>query len=202
MPIVQFLKRPSREHQPLICFVDLQVEYVAEGRALALEEVTAWTKNCRELLSVARAQRRPIAHFRQLRRGPFLNPATSFACWIEEFRPRPSEMVFERDLPSCYTSTDFASVLDHIDNPTIILAGLTGDGACLATVLEGFHRRHHYIFVRDASWTPRLGVLDGPASHACVSAIIGEYAEVSSTASIIRWLGHATSKAESVGGLN
>jgi nicotinamidase-related amidase len=202
MPIVQFLKRPCREQQPLICFVDLQVEYVAEGRALALDEVACWTANCRELLSFAREQRRPIAHFRQLRREPLLNPATSFSGWIEEFRPRPSEMVFERALPSCYAATEFAAVLDHIDNPTIILAGLTGHGACLATVLDGFHRRHHYIFVRDASWTPPIDPLDAPATHACVSAIIGDYAEVSTTAGIIRWLGSVNSKAENVGGLN
>ena len=128
MSIIQLVQTANRADQPLVCFLDLQVEYVAEGRALALEAGTPWMENCRRLLALARAERMSIAHFRQLRRGTVLNPATGFANWIEEFRPRPSEMVFERALPSCYAAEKFASVLDYIDHPIIVLAGLTGHG--------------------------------------------------------------------------
>jgi nicotinamidase-related amidase len=196
MPIIQLVQTANRVDQPLICFLDLQVEYVAEGRALALDACTPWMENCRQLLALARTERMSIAHFRQLRRGTVLNPATGFASWIEEFRPRPSEMIFERALPSCYAAERFASVLDHIDHPIVILAGLTGHGACLATVLDGFHRRHRFIYVSDASSTPGLGTLDAAASHACVTEIIGCYAEVSTTEKIIRWLGGVNSKAK------
>jgi nicotinamidase-related amidase len=199
MPIIQLVQTANRVDQPLVCFLDLQVEYVAEGRALALDACTPWMENCRELLALARAERMSIAHFRQLRRGTVLNPATGFANWIEEFRPRPSEMIFERALPSCYAAERFASVLDHIDHPVVILAGLTGHGACLATVLDGFHRRHRFIYVSDASSTPRLGALDTAASHACVTEIIGCYAEVSTTEKITRWLGGVTSKMNLIG---
>ena len=189
MPTLHLVHTASRTDRPLICFLDLQMEYVADGRALALEARAPWTENCRQLLELARAERMSIAHFRQLRRGTVLNPATGFANWIDEFRPRPSEMIFERSLPSCYAAERFASVLDHIDHPIIVMAGLTGHGACLATVLDGFHRRHRIIYVSDASCTPRLGVLDAAAAHACVTEIIGCYAEVSSTEKIISWLG-------------
>ena len=199
MSIIQLVQTANRADQPLVCFLDLQVEYVAEGRALALEAGTPWMENCRRLLALARAERMSIAHFRQLRRGTVLNPATGFANWIEEFRPRPSEMVFERALPSCYAAEKFASVLDYIDHPIIVLAGLTGHGACLATVLDGFHRRHHFIYVSDASATPRLGSLDPGASHACVTEIIGSYAEVGSTEKTIKWLGSLTMKTSLVG---
>jgi nicotinamidase-related amidase len=199
MSVIQLVQTASRANPPLVCFLDLQVEYVAEGRALALEDATPWMENCRQLLAFARAERMSIAHFRQLRRGTVLNPATGFANWIEEFRPRPSEMVFERAMPSCYAAEKFASVLDHIDHPTVVLAGLTGHGACLATVLDGFHRRHHFIYVSDASATPRLGNLDCGASHACVTDIIGCYAEVSSTDKIVNWLGAVTLKANLMG---
>jgi nicotinamidase-related amidase len=198
MSIIQLVQPASRLDWPLICFLDLQVEYVVEGRALALEGNTPWMENCRQLLAFARAERMPIAHFRQLRRGTMLNPATGFANWIEEFRPRPSEMVFERALPSCYAAERFASVLDHIDCPTVVLAGLTGHGACLATVLDGFHRRHRFVYVSDASSTPRLGTLDAAASHACVTEIIGCYAEVGATNKILKWLGRGTLKASLV----
>ena len=202
MPILQFVQRAGRARLPLVCFLDLQMEYIADGRPLALKEHTPWSANCRELLAFARQQRIPIAHFRQLWREPLLNPATSFAGWIEEFRPRPSEMVFERALPSCYAASDFASMVEQIDDPTIVIAGLTGHSACLATAIEGYHKNHQVIYVGDASSTPSLGAFDAKTSHACVSAIIAEYAEVMSTTAAIRWLSSAHTSSAFVGGPN
>jgi len=198
MHIIPFPHRSRHEGAPLICFLDLQIEYVAEGRALALEERTPWTENCRRLLAFARAERMSIAHFRQLWRGTLLNPATPFAGWIEEFRPRPSEMVFERDMPSCYAADGFVSVLDNIDSPRLVLAGLTGHGACLATVLDGFHRKHQITFVHDASATPQLGKLSAPESHAYLAEVMTCYAEVMSTQQIIQQLSGPTVKADAV----
>jgi len=183
-----------------MCFLDLQLEYVAEGRALALEERAPWLENCRRLLAFARAERMSIAHFRQLWRGTLLNRATPFAGWIEEFRPRPSEMVFERNLPSCYAAEGFVSILDNIDAPQLILAGLTGHGACLATALDGFHRKHQITFVHDASSTPRLGRLSATEAHSYLAEIVNCYAEVVSTEQIIDQLSGPTLKADAVSG--
>src|SRR5579864_4904948 len=79
MSVIQLIHTAHRADQPLVCFLDLQIEYVAEGRALALESQSPWMANCRRLLALARAERLSIAHFRQLRRGTVLNPATEFA---------------------------------------------------------------------------------------------------------------------------
>ena len=200
MHVIPFPHRSRHEGAPLMCFLDLQVEYVAEGRALALEERAPWMENCRRLLAFARAERMSIAHFRQLWRGTLLNPATPFAGWIEEFRPRPSEMVFERNMPSCYAAGGFGSILDNMDSPHLVLAGLTGHGACLATVLDGFHRKHQITFVHDASSTPRLGTLSAAEAHAYLAEVINCYAEVVSTERIIGELSGPALKAGAVSG--
>jgi len=200
MHVIPFPHRSRTEGAPLMCFLDLQVEYVAEGRALALEERAPWMENCRRLLAFARAERMSIAHFRQLWRGTLLNPATPFAGWIDEFRPRPSEMVFERNLPSCYAADGFVSILDNIDAPHLILAGLTGHGACLATVLDGFHRKHQITFVHDASSTPRLGKFAATEAHAYMAEVINCYAEVVSAGQIIEQLSGPALKADAVSG--
>lgn len=202
MHVIPFPHRRPHEGAPLLCFLDLQIEYVADGRALALEERAPWLENCRRLLAFARAERMSIAHFRQLWRGTLLNPATPFASWIEEFRPRPSEMVFERDLPSCYAAEGFVSVLNHIDSPRLVLAGLTGHGACLATALDGFHRKHHITFVCDASSTPPLGAFSAAATHACLAEVIACYAEVMSTNHVIERLSGQAHKASATNGGN
>jgi nicotinamidase-related amidase len=173
---------------PLVCFVDLQVEYVSTGRALAINETEPWMGNCRKLLAFARESGLAIAHFRQLRRGPFLNPATSFSSWIEEFRPRPSEMVFERAFPSCYAAEGFAKVASNIDNPFLVIAGLMSSGACLATAIDSFHRQHTSLFVSDASWSPPLGTASAEESNRFASEVIRQYADVMTTKGLIEWL--------------
>ena len=183
----------QRQHShPVLCFIDLQLEYVSAGRALAVDETEPWTSNCRRLLDFARTQRLPIAHFRQLRRGAFLNPATGFAGWIEEFRPRPSEMVFERALPSCYSADGFPEMTENIDDPILVLAGLTSSGACLATALDCFHHDDASCFVSDASWSQPLGPASADDANAFSGEIIRQYSDVMSTDELITWLSNET----------
>jgi len=184
VPISRFRPRS----QPLMCFVDLQVEYVSPGRALAVEETDPWMGNCRRILAFAREQRLPIAHFRQLRRDAYLNAATSFASWIDEFKPLPSEMVFERSLPSCYSADPFADMAENIDDPLIVIVGLTSSGACLATAVDSFHRQHACCFVSDASWSRPLGSANARQTNAFAGEIIRQYSSVLSTAETIIWL--------------
>jgi nicotinamidase-related amidase len=186
------LPRLRPRNTPVLCFVDLQREYIAEGRALAVDQVEPWMGNCTRLLAFARRQRLPIAHFRQLRRGAFLNPATDFAGWIDEFRPRPSEMVFEREMPSCYSAHGFQAMVDHIDNPILVVAGLTSSGACLATALDCFHRNHAGCFISDASWSQPLGLIGGQEANALSTEIIRQYSDVMSTEELIQWLSKET----------
>ena len=191
MNVIHLPRQRQRSH-PVMCFVDLQLEYVSAGRALAVDEMEPWLGNCRRLLEFSREQRLPIAHFRQLRRGSFLNAATPFAGWIEEFRPRPSEMVFERDLPSCYTASEFESIVNNTDNPILVVCGLTSSGACLATVLDGFHRNHTVCFVGDASHSQALGSANSNEVNEVTSEIIRQYAEVLTTEQLIDWLSNET----------
>ncbi len=191
MNVIHLPRLRQRSH-PLICFVDLQVEYVSPGRALAVDDTDPWMENCRRLLDFARRQRMPIAHFRQLRRDTYLNAATSFSAWIEDFRPRPSEMVFERGLPSCYSAAGFPAMAENIDNPLLVIAGLTSSGACLATVLDCFHRNHESCFVADASWSQPLGVASGAEANAISGEIIRQYSDVMSTNELIEWLSKET----------
>lgn len=191
MNVVPFLSPAPRGAKPLICFVDLQVEYIAGNRELALTDREPWTSNCRLLLATARARRLPIAHFRQLRRESLFNEATEFADWIDEFRPRPFEMVFERSKPSCYTAERFADFMRSLTDPTMVLAGLTGAGACLATAVDALHRGHRCVFVGDASSTPSLDDLDEAASQRVVSELMRGFAEVVPTRRAIEWIDRA-----------
>lgn len=187
MNLVPFPKSTRRigAGRAIIAFVDLQREYLAEGRRHTIVDAQPSLDRCSRLLAAAREYRLPIAHFRQVRQSTYFNRESPATDWIETFRPRGHEMVFERSRPSLYASTDFASFLRHIDSPQIVLAGLSSDQAGLSTAIDAFHRDHTLIYVSDCSATPSIDELPENASHSFVGELIGRYAQVISLADFV-----------------
>jgi len=166
---------------PLVALVDLQVEYAALGRAYSLADIEPCLDNCRAVLSECRRLGLPIAHFRRTQANTYFNPASPFSAWISDFRPRANEMMFERRLPSCYSNREFCAFMEVVEAPTLMLLGLTGEGACLSTVVDGFHRGYATIFIGDASASRPLPGLNAADSHAAVVKIMSFYGDVVST---------------------
>jgi nicotinamidase-related amidase len=166
---------------PLVALVDLQVEYAAPGRAYSLVDIEPCLDNCRAVLSESRRLGLPIAHFRRTQANTYFNPVSPFSAWISDFRPRTNEMMFERRLPSCYSNREFCAFMEVVEAPTMVLLGLTGEGACLSTAVDGFHRGHTTIFVGDASASRPLPGLNAADSHAAVIKIMSFYVDVVST---------------------
>jgi len=173
-----FPQRSWRHASVIVAFADFQREYVAAGRAFAISDPNAALARSRRWLETARTMMLPIAHFRQYRSGTYFNRAAPFADWIEGFRPRTDEILYERSLPSCYADSGFSDFTTHIADPLIILAGLSADQVGLATAVEASSRGHRVIFVSDCSATPSLGRLSEADAHRAVSAIVSSYADV------------------------
>src|SRR6202011_6177719 len=131
---------------PTLVLVDLQEEYIAAPRLLALPAAGQALANCRAALAHARAKGFPVAFVRWLGRSAIFNPATRFSRFIEGFEPTGADMVFERDQPSCYASASFGEVISA-GGGNFVLAGFAGESACLSTVIEGFHRGHRVTYL-------------------------------------------------------
>jgi len=183
--IIPFPNRDQIYNNTILLFIDLQLEYTASGRAYALQNSAECLNNCRRLLETARSAKLTIAHFRQLRPGTFFNPETEFSKWIEEFRPRPNEMVFERDQPSVYSNRSFESFVNEITWPELIICGLTGEMGCLSTAIDAAHREHKVTFVSDASASRSLHKYSEEQSHEAVTKIIDIYVQLGSTEDVI-----------------
>lgn len=167
---------------PTLVLVDLQKEHLASPRALAIPEVDAPLANCRSVLARARALGLPIAFVRWEGRSALFNRATPFAGWIDGFAPTGSDMVFERDRPSCYSSALFAEVMDF-SGGNIVLAGFSGEAACLSTAIDAFHRGHRITYLADASASHGLNGLPAREVHRVVTEIAALYVDVVSTQS-------------------
>ena len=163
-----------------LVLVDLQQEYTASPRVLALENTKAALANCRTALAHARAMGLPVAFVRWIDRTPLFNKATRFSRWIEGFEPHGVDMIFERNRPSCYASADFAEVMSG-GGGNFVLAGFAGEAACLATAIDAFHRGHEVTSLADAPASHALDETGADDVHRVVSSIVGLYGSVSAT---------------------
>lgn len=191
MTLIQFPYRHRRAPAPVLALMDLQMEYVAEGRAYYLGHSGGALQNCARLLASARQFDLPVAHFRQLLPGQHFNECSDLAGWIQEFRPLPNEAVYQRDVPSAYRNEIFCSLVDAMDDPLVMLAGLTSERACLSTIIDAVHLGHRIAFVEDASACAGIGGRGCQDAHAFVCDLIAEYCDVISTDEAVERLSHA-----------
>src|ERR1700742_4639944 len=160
-----------------LVLVDLQQEYTASPRVLALDNTKGALANYRAARARARARGLRAAFVRWIDRTPLFNKATRFSRWIEGFEPHGVDMIFERNRPSCYASTDFAEVIGS-GGGSFVLAGFAGEAACLATAIDAFHRGHTITYLADASASHALDDVAANEVQPVSSRVAGLYGEV------------------------
>ena len=93
--------------------------------------------NCMAAIRHAREFAIPIAFTRQAEGrgdGPGILERSSQSAWISGLEPRRSDMVFERQQPSCYSNHLFESVVSQAGS--FAIAGLVAEETCLATAMD------------------------------------------------------------------
>jgi len=178
--IVSLRTFANSSNVPIVVLVDMQQEYLAKPRLLAISEIDRALDNCRRVLDHARDIGLPVAFMRLLNESAFFNRAIPFVRWIEGFEPYRNEMVFERSSPSCYSCEPFAALMNQ-SRGGIVLAGFAGESACLSTLIDAFHRNHRVTYVYDASASHALEDVPAGEIHRAVSKISGLYGEVYET---------------------
>ena len=189
--VVNLRSYANKSVVPTLVLLDLQQEYIASPRMFAIPDVESALENCRNVLRHARRVGLPVAFLRMVGRSPFFNPALSYSKWIAGFEPVNSDMVFERNKPSCYASREFSNAMTEVGSH-FVLAGFSGEAACLSTVMEAFHRGHHVTFLADASASHGLDQIAPQTVHETVVQLIGLFGEVT-TAS--EWIAEQNSGA-------
>lgn len=169
---------------PTLVLVDLQQDYVSGSCSLGPSDCEAALGNCRAALAHARQMGFPVAFVRSVGRTAGL-AQTPTGRWIQSFEPRGSEMVFERDKPSCFSNALFADVMEGCGGP-IVLAGFAGATGCLATAVDAYHRGCDLIYLTDASASHGLNGASGGETHAMLTEVIRLYAAVADTRAWVR----------------
>ena len=170
----------------LFVFVDLEDEYLTfskqrKTRKARPRKVSQCLINSQRILSFARKNKMKIAHFRTSNKKPSIDQKSPPPKGHDHVRPRQDELVFVSKLPSCYSNSNFHSVLKRLDNPHVILIGLRQTQTCLSTATDAYHNYHDLTYIRDCSLTPALGNQNEVESNALVSDIINMYSRVLTT---------------------
>lgn len=169
---------------PTLVLVDLQEEYLATSRTLALPNVQNALDNCRAALAHARSMGMPVAYTRWLGSSVH-NPAARCSGWIKGFEPHGSDSIFERKQPSCYASQHFAEVMTN-NSGNFVMAGFAGEAACLSTAIDAFHRGHRVTYLSDASASHTIGNRPAADVHDFVRQLMGLWGNVMRTDAWIR----------------
>jgi nicotinamidase-related amidase len=158
--------------------VDLQeknYDELAKDRSSNL----VWSlENCMSAIRHARNLGLPIAFTRQ-GDGPGLIERSAQSAWISGFEPKRSDMVFERQQPSCYANPLFDDVVSRIGS--FAIAGLVADETCLATAIDASHRGHRITFLSDASASRGRNAADAGAVHVVTTNAIELFADIVTT---------------------
>lgn len=162
-----------------VVFIDYQNEY--HQGPLALPDEPVASKAARQLR--AWADRNGIAVIHVLHRAPatapIFAPDTIGAAPIEGLAPAAGETVIFKHLPSAFTGTGLAEVLQAGGIETLLIAGYMTHNCVDSTAREAFHRGYRVGVVADASTTrdlPGPAGQDIPAAtvHAAVLAGLGD----------------------------
>jgi nicotinamidase-related amidase len=165
----------SASSSRLLVMVDLQAanfDELAQDRAC---DLTRSLENSMSAIRHARSQGIPVAFTRQA--GSRVERSQS--TWIAGFEPKRSDMVFEREQPSCYGNQLFEDVVSRIGS--FAIAGLVAEEICLATAIDASHRGHKITFLSDASVSRARHNANSQAVHNLTTRAIELFAETVST---------------------
>ena len=167
----------------LLVMVDLQENNYDELAKDHAPDLQRSLDNCIAAIRHAREIGIPIAFTRQGDDGPGMLERASQSAWISGLEPRRSDMVFERQQPSCYSNHLFENVVSQAGS--FAIAGLLAEETCLATAIDAACRGHHVTFLSDASASRRRHNADAAAVHVLAIRAIELFADIASTG---QWL--------------
>jgi nicotinamidase-related amidase len=169
---------PATRTQLLLC-MNLQREYVAAGRRHTMAGADDVLTACAAIIEGWRARRWPVVHLKRIARAAWVDTASAMSDWLDSFRPRPGELVFDHLLPSAYSSTRFSTYMSEIGSALrTVTIGFSLDGSILATAIDGFHRGHNLRIAGDAAASRHPEYCELDLYRRVVLDILSDYAAI------------------------
>ncbi|HWY63345.1 MAG TPA: isochorismatase family protein [Rhizomicrobium sp.] len=193
--VPKLLDFDERNEAPTLVLVDLHDDRLPGAKPNPeRKDFAEALEKCRTALSYARRNGLPVAFVRYTLPPPSFMANHACPSWIRDIRPQRSDMIFERAMPSCFASTEFAQMARR--SRELVLAGLYGETSCLSTLVEGYGRSHHFTYLADASISRGRANIEADEMHRGVVEIASFYCEITSTEA---WIDRMSRKIGAVG---
>jgi nicotinamidase-related amidase len=166
----------SASNSRLLVMVDLQEKNYEELARDRASDLARSLENCMSAITHARNMGLPIAFTRHAERSGWIEGS---AAWIPGFEPKRSDMVFERQQPSCYANRLFDDVVSRAGG--FAIGGLIAEETCLATAIDASHRGHHVTFLTDASVSRSRHHADAQSVHVVTTKAMELFADITTT---------------------
>jgi nicotinamidase-related amidase len=152
--------------RPALLLIDMQNDFVREGKPLRVAGAEAIIPGVRSLLDLFRERRLPVVHvvrvhrpdgsdveiMRQeiFRRTPFAVDGTEGAEVISELVPKRGEFTVRKIRMSAFLGTDLDFLLRSIGVDTVIVAGIQTPNCIRTTVFDAIAFNYRTVLVSDA----------------------------------------------------
>lgn len=170
---------------PILVLVDVQKEYVTEGRPFCLETIAPSLNNIRRLLAHARQKGWRVVHMRHQQNDDFFTYGSEYAQFIDGFAPIDKEYSFTKNDFSCFSSVDFQAMVERNRHREIIIVGYSTAMCCLSTLIDAHHRGHEFTFVTDATCAKRTARYSEQDMREHIMDIAGAFAHLITTVELM-----------------
>lgn len=178
--------RPTYDIGPWLLCLDLQREFVVEGRPLYSPNVERRVAVCRALLDFARQARWKVVHVQRRRDSGLFGERSAFARPVSGLEPLASEALYFRSELSAFASPGLRRLAPPMAGTRVVLAALSLDNACMATVLQGSDMGLKITVAEDAIGASTLGPYEPSVVAGVAKRLIAPFARFETARAIRR----------------
>ena len=178
-------QRRKEIDMPVLVLVDVQKEYITEGRPFCLETIGESLNNLRRLLTHARSRGWKIVHMRHQQNAECFSYGSEYSDYIDGFGPQGNELDLVKTDFSCFSCPEFQALVDRARHQEIILAGYGATMCCLSTLIDAHHRGYEFTFVTDATCAKRSARFGEQDMKEHIVDIMAAFANLTTTDELI-----------------
>ena len=153
--------------RPALLIIDMQNDFVLEGRPLRVAGARAVIPNIQKVLDAFRAKHLPVFHILRVhrkdgsdveiirqelfRKQPFAVEGTPGAAVIDELAPLPGEYVIPKVRMSAFVGTELDLMLRNLGIKELVVTGIQTPNCIRATVFDATAYNYPVILAADAT---------------------------------------------------
>jgi nicotinamidase-related amidase len=173
----------------IVLAIDIQREYVAEGRAFHIAGIDASLPNVRKVIEGARESGVPVWHVRHAQdAGSVFDRDGEYVQFIAGFEPLDGEPVYTKDMYSSFSAPGLAEAVAEAGPEEIVVIGYGTPMCCICTIIDGMHRGHSFTLVEDATGAKAANGVGEAEMHQSAINVLRQFAKIKSTDEVLAGL--------------